>query len=67
MTVTFKCRSRPVSVLVPVRGNYIGISDLVAAMFAIEDDVRSARCRIRDEANLITWVYDRILGFTVNQ
>jgi hypothetical protein len=67
MTVPFKYRSRPGSVLLPVRGKYIGISDVVAAMFAIEDDVRSARYRIRDEANMITWVYDRLLGFSVNK
>jgi hypothetical protein len=56
----------PCSVLVPVRGIYIGISDLVAVAMNIEAKVRSARYRIRDEPNRITWVHDRLQGLTPN-
>ena len=54
------------SVLVPVRGMYLGISDLHAALFGIEEKVRTARYHVRDEANSITWVHDRLQGLTPN-
>jgi len=52
------------SVLVPVRGMYLGITDLVVAWMNIESKIKSARYRIRDEANRITWVHDRLQGLT---
>lgn len=54
------------SVIVPVRGMYIGISDIVAAMLNIQEKVHSARYRIRDDVNRITWFNDRLQGLTPN-
>ncbi|MEX0596237.1 MAG: hypothetical protein WD512_07030 [Candidatus Paceibacterota bacterium] len=54
------------SVLVPVHGIYLGISDMMAAYLDIKDKVHSARYQIRDEDNQITWVHDRLLGLTPN-
>jgi len=51
---------------VPIRGGYIGISDILVAYLRIEDKVRMARCCIRDEANHMTWVKDALMGFIPN-
>lgn len=50
-----------------VRGMYLGIQDDVAAMLNIQDKVKSAQYRVRDEANRITWVHDRLQGLTPDQ
>jgi len=41
----------------------IAIHDDVAAMLQIEDAVKFARYHVRDEANRVTWVHDRLQGF----
>ncbi len=56
----------PGLVFVPVRGMYLGISDLVAASMNIEQKVQYARYRIRDETHRMTWVHDRLQGLTPN-
>jgi hypothetical protein len=56
----------PGLVFIPVRGMYLGISDLVAASMNIEQKVQHARYRIRDESCRMTWVHDRLQGLTPN-
>lgn len=51
---------------VPVKGHLLGIRDDIAALFNCEDDVKHARYRVRDEAHLVTWVNDRLMGLIPN-
>ena len=49
---------------VEIMGNYIGFSDLDVSLHGI--DLKDVRHKIRDEKRQITYVYDRLLGFTVD-
>jgi hypothetical protein len=47
-----------------VKNEMLGITDLNANLWDIAKDIKKAKFKIRDEKNIMTWVYDRLLGFT---
>ncbi len=56
----------PPPIPVIVKDGMLGITDINGALFDIQGNIKSARYKIRDEQNRMTWVYDRLLGLTVD-
>jgi hypothetical protein len=47
-----------------IDGMYIGFTDVIAAFYRLDEKIKHARYKVRDEVRQITWVNDRLSGLT---
>ena len=47
-----------------IKDQFIGFTDVIAAFYGLDDKIKHARYKERDEARRLTWVNDRLSGLT---